>query len=244
MGGIMQITSRSGADLTGEFRGASELSGCPLPLLVAMARAESGLDPLAERWGTRTGEARRALEAMAWATLAEIIAAAGNDISFGLSQRIVRYHWAGDRSPSIDNILAVRAAVFADPARDLLEAGRWLASHLARARMADLSPVNGDAELMALVAYNAGHIPAAGAAYWQTRAATVERYRRALVEAREMSMTLEDRIKAEEERNAYLVEALARYGLDDPEAKHHARRLAEACSPGIVDQIRAELPNP
>lgn len=53
---------------------------------------------------------------------------------------------------------------------------------------------------------------------------------------------LESRIAAEETRNSYLVEALARYGLSDPEMAYHARRLAEACSPGIVVEIQAERP--
>lgn len=92
----------------------------------------------------------------------------------------MQYHYAGDRSATLENVLAVREAVFAWPAENLADLCRRLAGNLAGAWHEDLSPVDGDAELMALVKYNAGHYPSPGESYWTRYAANVANYRWAL----------------------------------------------------------------
>ena len=89
--------------------------------------------------------------------LQAIIDATWPDISFGRSQRIVKFHWTGDGQPTVANCLAVRQAVFADPARDAREMAVRLAANLRTARQHDLAPVQADELLGACVVYNAGH---------------------------------------------------------------------------------------
>src|SRR5690606_34037303 len=101
------------------------------------------------------------------------------DISFGYGQRIVLYHYLGDRTSTIENCLAVRAAVFADPDRDLAEMCYRLRGHLDDVRGVILPPqVGGDELLAALVSYNLGHLPRSGHTYWRVYAANVSAYRR------------------------------------------------------------------
>ena len=88
------------------------------------------------------------------------MARAWPDVSFGYGQRIVRFHYAGDRSPSVPNVLAVRRQVFEHPEADLREMATFLKGTLAQARRGDLSPCGGDELLGALIVYNAGHLPA------------------------------------------------------------------------------------
>ena len=119
-----------------------------------------------------------AIEKEDWVALQEIIDDTWPDISFGYGQRIVLYHWWGDQSQTVANVLSVRKAVFGQPRRDILEAAlRLKVSYDAAKGMKDR-------DLKALVYYNAGHIPPASNAWWITWSGNVLAYRTALDEAK------------------------------------------------------------
>lgn len=174
------LNNSDGEDISGIFDPAWQEAGIPRVLLLAGVLAESGLNPRAERWGRYTTAARTAIATGDSDWLASIISAAWPDISFGYSQRIVLYHDTGDRSPSVDNCLAVRAHVFDNPAEDLLAMANRLRACLDRAGAVDLGKINGDRELGALVIYNAGHWPdpssEAEAWWWESWAGNVASY--------------------------------------------------------------------
>jgi hypothetical protein len=148
--------------------------------------AESDLDPRAERWGLVTAQAKAAVASNDRAKLQQLIAQAGNDISFGLGQRIVKFHYHGNHQNTVDNVLDVRQYVFDHTDEDIRQAALFLVDKLAMARQGDLSPVGGDVLLGALAAYNAGHLPHPDEAYWQQRASTVNRYKEKLAVARQL----------------------------------------------------------
>lgn len=156
-------------DLAPLFEAASWGQGCPLVLLLGAAKAESGLNSHAEHLGV-------------WP-----------DVSFGLAQISVAYSYYGDGTDSPANIASVRDYVFAHPDVDLAEMAKRLTADLSGARDGgadpassgvDLSPVGGDAFLMACVRYNAGHYPPAGDSYWTAYAANVAGYVAGLAWAR------------------------------------------------------------
>lgn len=159
---------------------ASGAAGIPLELALAVAMAESALNSKAERWGSMTSQAQAAIIGGDMDLLQAIIDEVWPDISFGLSQRIVEYHYLGDGSQRADNCLSVREGVFADPARDLQEMCTKLATCLATAQAANLGPVGGDPLLGACVVYNAGHYPTADDSWWSTWSANAASYRAAL----------------------------------------------------------------
>ena len=72
---------------------------------------------------------------------------------------------------------------------DIRQAALMLVDNLIQARAGDLSSVAGDELLGALAAYNAGHYPSPGEAYWQQRAPTVNRYKDKLSLARQLLPT-------------------------------------------------------
>jgi hypothetical protein len=181
---LRPVLDRRGNDIREMLVAAATVAGIEPELLLACIIAESDLDPRAERWGLKTTAAKQALAAGDRAALAQIIQEAGNDISFGFGQRIVKFHYRGDRTFSIDNVLDVRQYVFEHPERDLREAALFLVPGLAAAREGDLMPCDGDDLLGALVAYNCGHYPAPDEEYWQERTGAVRRYREGLVQAR------------------------------------------------------------
>lgn len=173
----------------------------PLVLGLGCALAESGLDPRAERWGQRNAEAKLALQGLgllvetegspmtpdeARALLEDVVDTEWPDLSWGYSQRIAAYHWAGDRSATVDNCLAVRSAVLADPERDLVEMSWKLRGCLEVVLEEDLRWVGGDPLLGALVVYNAGHLPGLEEDWWRRYASHVASYRISLDRAREM----------------------------------------------------------
>lgn len=126
---------------------AEENSLDPVALL-ALLKAESGLNPHAERWGRQTGRARLCIASGRTIDLQALIREVWPDVSFGYSQRIVLYHEEGDQTDTVANCLAVRAAVFANPSNDILAAARRLAGCIARSR--DSTALGG------MVVYNAG----------------------------------------------------------------------------------------
>jgi hypothetical protein len=179
----MVVIDVNGTEITGLIGDAAQGAAIPQLLLLGCMIAESErMDPCAERWGTQTAEAIVAIAARDVAGLQRIIDAVWPDVSFGRGQRIVKFHWAGNGLPTVANCLAVRQAVFDDPARDLKEMALMLASCLKTARQHDLAPVAGDEALGACVVYNAGHWPV-DAAEWQARAAHAVRYRESLTKA-------------------------------------------------------------
>ncbi len=166
-------------------RAANE-AGIPLELILAGAIAESGLNPRAERWGTMTVQAQAAIAQGDMQWLQSIINATWPDISFGLSQKVVAYHYLGDRSRTVENCLAVREGVFADPERNLMEMAVQLNDCLFDVYGCDLSKVGWDPLLAALVVYNHGSYPPAWDDYWTRWAGNVASYRGALDRARSM----------------------------------------------------------
>jgi hypothetical protein len=180
------IPNISGADIRASLEHAAAVANIPLELILACALAESNLNPQAERWGRQTTSARNALAAGDNARLQAIITSEWADISFGYAQRIVQYHYVGDGSSEVNNVLAVRQQVFDNPDNDLVEAAQKLAGNLASARAVDLSQCDGDELLGALVIYNAGHMHPPGDPWWIEWRGNVENYRANLAKARSM----------------------------------------------------------
>jgi len=136
-------------------------------LILSGVIAESHLNPYAERYGV-------------WP-----------DVSFGPSQRAVAWHWTGDRTNRPANIAFVRQQVFAHPERDLYEMGKWLLGNIHQVRASlenggDLRRVDGNIGLAVLVVYNAGHFPAYDSYWWTKYAGHVDRYRLAMMQARQL----------------------------------------------------------
>lgn len=184
--GKKPILNVDGDDIRPALEAAVKEAGIPLLLALACVIAESGLNPRAERWGSLTSDARTAINQGDLGRLAQIIEEVWPDISFGYSQKIVLYHYLGDRSSSIENCLAVREGVFGDPEGNLRAMAQQLAGCLGTAQAGDLSPVGGDPLLGALVVYNAGHLPPAVSPWWDKWAGNVGSYGRAMAQAREM----------------------------------------------------------
>lgn len=143
------MVDTNGRDITGPILEYAQVYGFDPVVLLALLKAESGLNPRAERWGTRTAEARRMIQFGLLRSSRSLINDVWPDISFGFGQRIVKYHYIGDKTKSVTNILQVRQGVFNDPDRDIREA----ADHLAGAF--EHSTCDGT-PLSALVVYNAG----------------------------------------------------------------------------------------
>lgn len=112
--------------------------------------------------------------------LQEIIDSEFPDISFGYGQRIVAYHWLGNGSGSIDNVLRVRDGVFSDHYADILNMATRLRTCRSVAVIAGAEPIFG-----ALIVYNAGHYPDAGSSWWQRYAGNVANIRSAILMATE-----------------------------------------------------------
>jgi hypothetical protein len=118
--------------------------------------------------------------------LAGVIQGSGMDISFGISQRIVPYHWYGNGSLTVENVLAVREYVFEHPDEDIRHMCSKLAGCYQQAQNGDLSPVDGDANLGALAIYNGGHLYPADDPWWQRWSSNIASYKVALERAKEM----------------------------------------------------------
>lgn len=181
------ILDTTGVDRRALIEAAATMHNIPAVLLLAGMIAESGLNPEAERWGMRTVEAQSYITRGDNVLLQALCYDVYPDLGFGFSQRIVLYHYLGDGTASIANVLAVRRLVFANPERDVYEMAAKLADCRQTALMGFLSPVGGDVLLGALVAYNAGHLPGEADSWWVRWAGNVASYRAALAEAAGMS---------------------------------------------------------
>ena len=153
--------------------------------LLTLLIAESGLSPVATRFGNRTNVATLARAMGEWARLQEIVDEVWPDISFGYSQQIVKYHWAGDGTGTVENVLTVMQAVFSDPEKDVAVAASRLAACLAQAQMRGYADEEGDI-LEALYIYNWGHTPTKRERKTLTFIANREGYVAALERAREV----------------------------------------------------------
>lgn len=181
----MSILDAVGNDITRDVTDAAISAGIPPLLLLGCAIAESGLNPRAERWGKSTADAQAAMVAQNWDRLQAIIDVTWPDCSFGYMQHIVKFHYLGDRTQSVENCLNVRGQVFENPLGNLMNGALRLANYLRTAHQQDLTPVDGDELLMACVIFNAGHVPV-DAAEWQDRAPRVQHYRESLNRAAAM----------------------------------------------------------
>jgi hypothetical protein len=174
-----RVLDWEGVDLWSLVAATSNQYGIPAVALLAMLRAESGLDPHAQRWGR-------------WP-----------DISFGLCQITVQtaeHFGIGNGTNTLQNILAVRAALF-DRATAIDVGARFLASCMktagrappaliarclenaigsARSRPVDVLIMGG------LVVYNYGSLPGPSDSYWMTWQANVKNYWDALMWAHEV----------------------------------------------------------
>lgn len=172
-------------DVVSMILSAADTVGIPRDMAYACAMAESGdpPNPRAERWGARTEDAVAAINAGDMDELQAVLNTTGYDVSFGVGQQIIAYHYAGDRTATWQNCMVVREQVFNNPEENMLDMCQRLAGYLASAEESDLTPVGGDAHLAALVHYNSGGYPPK-ASYWANYAGNVAGYRKALANAR------------------------------------------------------------
>lgn len=147
----------TGFDIGPLCQDAASTYDVPLVGLLALLKAESGLNPHAERYG-------------AWP-----------DVSFGLGQQVVAYAPFGDGSDSAENIAFVRDKLF-DRATAIQIAAAHLKSDYATAKAA-----GDDSVLGGLVVYNCGHYPVLGGDYWTRYAGNVENYKMALAWAEQVT---------------------------------------------------------
>lgn len=168
---LQPVLNANGDDIAPIVCDVAEQTGVDPVHLLALMKAESNLNPYAERWGIYTADARSAIESVDFALLESIIATAWPDISFGYSQRIVLYHDTGDRSASVENCLLVRDYVFSHQEEDIMAAAT-------RLRGCFSNPTCDGSIISALVVYNAGsdrRNDPVWAARWRGNVASYER---------------------------------------------------------------------
>lgn len=153
------LVNINGEEISPIFDPAWSGAGIPRVLLLAGVLAESGLNPHAERWGRYTAAARSAIQLGDMQWLGGIIDAAWPDISFGYGQQIVWYHYLGDHTGTLENVLNVRNGTFADPGRNLVDMAQRLRACYDRAAGIVVPGYGNDRELASLIIYNAGHFP-------------------------------------------------------------------------------------
>jgi hypothetical protein len=173
---VANVINTRSEDIAATINLAAKQTGLDPVHLLALLIAESGLNPHAERWGRETLAAKAAIERGDWSLLMAIISRAWPDISFGMSQRIVLFHEEGDRSPSLNNCLAVRQAVFANPAADINAAASRLAGCFGH--------MTCDGSILsAMTIYNAGTDRRNEPAWWALWKGNIASYERALEQA-------------------------------------------------------------
>jgi hypothetical protein len=245
--GEVTIRNARGDDITHDLTSAAETHGIPLELALGVAIAESGLRPDAERWGTLTTQARDAITNRDMVLLQDIIMRAWPDISYGYGQQIVKFHYLGDLSPTVDNCLAVRTAVFNDPVTNLRDMCKRLAARLKQAQQTSLSRTDGDVLLMAAVIYNRGHIPV-DVAEWTAIQSRVDHYRRSLAQARAMLAAIPTNDIPNSIPNGGTMTAIddraAQIGEDKTGPKHSEIDVSEITKIGLYNNcVMLETPN-
>lgn len=117
-----------GLDISGAVVKAALAHGADPAHLLALLKAESGLNPRAERWGSRTAVAKNLIASQRFGDLQSLINVVWPDISFGYGQHIILYHYFGTREPFVENVMAVRQRVFEYPEENIDEAAKRLKS--------------------------------------------------------------------------------------------------------------------
>ena len=148
----------------------------------------------AERWSRRAQEAqqwipaakREGVGSQAWWQLQRIIDTEWPDISFGLGQRIVLYHYYGNQEPTVANCLAVRQAVFDYPDEDIRRAAEKYAWCLRTASAGGELLAGDDWLLEAMYIYNWGHSPVQEERQTLAFKVNSPSYKAALIKAKEM----------------------------------------------------------
>lgn len=174
------VLNSEGADIGPAVWAAAQANDLKPWHLLALLRAESGLNQRAERWGGRTTQAKQILAVGNLDELQALINDVWPDISFGYSQRIVLYHDQGDRTPNVANVLAVRAYVFTHPEEDIAAAASRLAGCFRH------QSCDGTA-LSAFVVYNAGSDRRWDPEWFNVWGGNVATYQRALEWAEQFS---------------------------------------------------------
>lgn len=174
---MKEILTADGHDITYDLgRAALAHRIDPIHLLALLFAESGGLNPRAERWGSWNLETVwRHINNHDWERLQEIINDAWPDISFGMSQHIVLYHYHGDRTKSWLNVLNVRSYVFANPIENIYEAAKKLSSCFNGSK-------DGSA-LGAMTVYNAGSDRRDDPVWMAAWAQNVRAYQRALARA-------------------------------------------------------------
>ena len=151
---MKQVVDWEGVDITDIVENAASVVGLDPIALLALLKAESSLRRKAQRFGLVTNEF---LQRLMWyehgdhsqeAELQRLLNDAWPDVSFGFGQQIVLYHYAGDHSANLENVLAVRKEVFDHPEINIANAADRLASYIPRSL--DGTVLGG------MVVYNAG----------------------------------------------------------------------------------------
>ena len=153
-------------------------NGVDATLLLALCKAESGLDPKAQRWGARTKEAKAALAQGAVDILRDIIRTEAPDVSFGLTQQIIPTAGEldiGDGSWSLGNVILVKAKLF-NRVTSIDCCARLLSQICSREDVQNWAWP----ELAACVVYNCGRLPPVNDDWWYDFSTNVDNYREAL----------------------------------------------------------------
>lgn len=175
----------SGVDRTQDIMDAAYGAGRdPIHLLALLMAESSGVNPVAERYGVRTREAIEFINAGRLGELQDLINDQWADISFGPSQHIVLYHYFGDRSSDVVNVLNVRNHVFANTRENIIMAANKLAA---------CWPLSRDGSALgAMVAYNAGSDRRWDTAWMARWSANVDSYAYHLTKAEAYRISTEE----------------------------------------------------
>lgn len=175
---MKQVIDREGNDITGMLVDAATAALVDPVHLVALLQAESALYRKAERYGMRTNEF---LQHLMWyqhgdhsqeAALQNILYDVWPDVSFSYGQQIVLFHYYGDRTSELQNVLTVRDMVFQNPYTNIADAAMRFASGIERSL--DGTPLGG------MVVYNAGSDKRNDPAWMSQYGGNVVAYERAL----------------------------------------------------------------
>ena len=174
------VRDYEGVDITSLIELAATAAAVDPVHLLALLKAESGLNRKAQRVGgyeINNEFWKRFLwwergDASQGAELQRLLNDAWPDISFGFGQQIVLFHYAGDRSGTLENVLAVRDEVFKHPEANIADAASRFRNGIDRS-------LDGTA-LGGMVVYNAGSDRRNDAEWMERWAGNVASYQVAL----------------------------------------------------------------
>lgn len=148
------VIDYEGTDITPLLIQAANAASVDPVHLVALLKAESGLNRKAERYGVRTNEFMQRLlwyqrgDASQESELQALLFDVWPDVSFSYGQQIVLFHYYGNRTSDLQNVLEVRDLVFQNPYTNIENAAARFANGIERS-------LDGTA-LGGMVVYNAG----------------------------------------------------------------------------------------